>query len=436
MKFSVITPSHDPRYLADCYRSLLAQTHTDWEWTIVLNGNAAGWNPSVDLRADARVKVYGAPLTNGLHGIGALKRYACDWATGDILVELDHDDLLHPECLASLASVFAKNPEVGFVYSNAARFRDDGAHPGDYGSYYGWEPSRLMTLSEGADFIAKPAYVHPLWEPTPQALSRIWFAPDHVRAWRRATYYAAGGHDGRLEVCDDYDLILRTYLVTDFLAIDEPLYFYRVGNNTSGPGVRNAEIQQKQFALSNEYRSRIVETWARRQGLLLLDLCSHGNAAAGYQGVDLVAGPGEIQADLTKRWPFEDGTVGVIRAQDALEHLPDKLHTLAEIHRCLAHGGWLLSDTPSAAGAGADMDPTHVSRWLPQSFWYWTREASRSFLPGYPKVPLFQAWQLEEVYYNDWYRRHGIPYVRFHGSAIKDGPRLPGAYDLEQNYCG
>jgi hypothetical protein len=433
MRFSVFTPSHAPRYLLDCYRSLQAQTYPDWEWIVVLNSGA-----EVALfEDDPRVEVYGPPCTNGLHGIGALKRWACDRARGDVFVELDHDDLLHPECLEQLFKVFSERPEIGFAYSNAARFRDDGAHPGSFNTAYGWTPPVQLPTEEARGLITQHAWVHHLWEPTPQAMSRIWFAPDHVRAWRRSTYYQAGGHDPRQEVCDDYSLMLRTYLVTEFARIDRPLYFYRVGNNTSGPGPRNAQIQRMQLELSSQHRMQLVTTWARRHGLMLLDLCSHGNAPAGFQGVDLHAGPGELQADLSKRWPFEDGSVGVIRAQDALEHMADKGHTMSEIYRVLAHGGWLLSDTPSSNGNGADMDPSHVSRWNEKSFWYYTRDAHRRFVAGYPSVPHFQAWELHEHYFgNDYLQRHGIKYVRAHLSAVKDGPRLPGAYELEASYCG
>ncbi len=41
MNISVFTPSHDSRYLSDCYRSLVSQSYTDWEWVVVLNRGAA-----------------------------------------------------------------------------------------------------------------------------------------------------------------------------------------------------------------------------------------------------------------------------------------------------------------------------------------------------------------------------------------------------------
>ena len=40
MDISVFTPSHDSRYLSDCYRSLVSQSYTDWEWVVVLESRS------------------------------------------------------------------------------------------------------------------------------------------------------------------------------------------------------------------------------------------------------------------------------------------------------------------------------------------------------------------------------------------------------------
>src|SRR3954454_13980940 len=97
MVLSVFTPSHNPRYLDECLRSLQAQTFQDWEWVVLLNGKATSWSPA---QPDPRVKVTKAPP--GVKGVGAAKKAACEIATGDILVELDHDDTITPSCLVAI----------------------------------------------------------------------------------------------------------------------------------------------------------------------------------------------------------------------------------------------------------------------------------------------------------------------------------------------
>lgn len=429
MIISVFTPTHNTRYLAEAYQSLVAQTFTNWEWVVLLNGDAT---LSDGFPLDERVRVLEAP--DGVKGIGALKQYACAACTGEILVELDHDDLLHVDALWHIAAAFDKNPHIGFVYSDTVRFCDSGAKPVQFDAAYGWEKLNKVGIAG----LNRMGWLVRAFDPTPQSLARIWYAPDHVRAWRRTVYEAVGGHDPKLEVCDDYDLLLRTYLATDFVHIKHPLYAYRFGaHNTTKEAATLLKIQNEQFRLGNKYRVEIAEAWARRKGLMLLDICSGPEPADGYCGVDKNFGGSKCAEGLVTRcdlaedwWAFADDEVGVMRAQDALEHLPDKLRTMSEAYRVLAHGGWLFSDTPSADGRGAFQDPTHVSYWNSNSFWYWTSEAQRKFLPDYPHVPHFQMWHVENLYYNDWYRMHDIPYVRAHMSAIKQGPRLAGPYDF------
>lgn len=79
---TVFTPSHTPAYLDECHRTVLAQTHTDWEWIVLLNAGAE-WEPP---RPDPRIRiVHGESSGN----VGAAKREACALATGEILVELE-----------------------------------------------------------------------------------------------------------------------------------------------------------------------------------------------------------------------------------------------------------------------------------------------------------------------------------------------------------
>ena len=59
------------------------------------------------------------------------------------------------------------------------------------------------------------------------------------------------------------------------------------------------------------------------------------------------AGVEFLQADLTEKLPIADGTVQVVYCSEVVEHLPFPEQLLAEIHRVLRPGGYLLLTTPN-----------------------------------------------------------------------------------------
>lgn len=383
MYFSVITPSHDPRFLNEAWASLQQQTFTDFEWVVALN-NGASWSPP---SPDPRIRVVRLPVD--AEGVGAIKRLAFFRGQGRVLVELDHDDLLTPNCLQRLHESF-EDAEPDFIYSNNAKL-------GEFTPYnpaYGWRHRAFP--HDGRSLVEMHSF-----PPSARTFSTIWFAPDHVRAWRRDFYHRIGGHDPSLQVLDDHDLLIRTYLRGRCRHLDECLYIYRItGGNTWIK--RNTEIQSGTISLMRSSMERLALRQANVNGLPALDLGSGAWGAPGFTSVDLHGTP-DVRADLTGMWPWQNGSVGAIRAHDLVEHLPDTVHFFTEAHRVLAPGGWLLLLFPSATGKGAFRDPTHVRYLVDQTVWYFTRPEYSRFIG---LEPLFSEGLLEEC--ECW----GLPYVR------------------------
>ena len=325
------------------------------------------------------------------------------------MVEVDHDDVITPDCLAEIAKAF-EDPEIGFVYSDNAKLQDDFI---PYGAEYGWTYKHAEW--KGKKYISMNSF-----EPSANCMSLIWFAPDHVRAWRTSVYNKVGGHNPQLSILDDQELIMRTYMIALFKYIPKTLYFYRIyGENTWLE--RNQQIQENTVKLMCEWQQRLAERDADLKGLRKIDIGGGLFPREGYESVDVKNGM--IIADLNKKWPFEDGEVGVINASHVIEHLVDKHHTMSEIHRVLADMAWVFIDVPSTDGRGAFQDPTHVSYWNQNSFWYYTREEQANFI--YNKDIKFQDYLLDTFYPNDWHRDNHIPITRTFLSAIKSDKRRP-----------
>jgi glycosyltransferase involved in cell wall biosynthesis len=407
---SVFTPSHNSKYLDDAYESLKAQTYKGWEWIVLLNGDAEWNRPNYD----DRVRIaYADAEING--NVGALKRHAADLCSGDILVELDHDDILAPNALSKIKEVFDKNSQTVFVYSDFSQINEDKTPNLEmFDLTYGWS-----YYQDGEHLVCSSL------EHTPHNVSYIWYAPNHVRAFRKSAYNAAGGYDSSRKVLDDQDLINRLYLQGRFYHIKECLYYQRIHlNNTQIEPETNRFIQEETVKLHAQNIQPLLLKWSEDNGLLALDLGGAHNPAPGYKTVDLYE-PADYVGDVFNIFgKMEDNSVGVIRAVDFCEHISDKIRLWNEFYRVLAHGGMVLSLTPSTDGRGAFQDPTHVAFYNQNSFWYWVDENYRRYVPEIKAN--FQISQLFTHFPSNWHQENNIPYVCANLIAIKDGPRQGG----------
>ena len=137
----------------------------------------------------------------------------------------------------------------------------------------------------------------------------------------------------------------------------------------------------------------------------------------GYFGIDRHPWPGVDRiADLALGIPLDDNVADEIRAHDLIEHLPDKIRTLNEIWRVLKPGGIADILVPSTDGRGAFQDPTHVSYWNANSFWYFEvgNPHRELFGEAYGVVARFKILSLAEGH-----APHGIIHLRVALQAVK-----------------
>lgn len=404
---SVFTPTHDITYLEDAHASLKLQSFEDWEWVIVPNGNV-GILPSSIMR-DKRVKVIdgGGKLFN----VGALKQFACHHCAGDAFVELDHDDLLlRSDTLQKIADAFAAG--AGFVYSDTAVFRytpKQGDQPPKYGEYFystqhGWD--RYPISVYGRELVATRCF-----DLTPRALCEILYSPDHVRAWSRDAYRQAGGHNSELPVCDDHQLMIKTYLTrAKFHYLAGCHYLYRLFTHNTVL-TRNAKIQELSASHKKRYLGDLIQSWLGRHKLELLDIRK------------LIASGWDVDRHLLQG--FGQNKIGHILIDNVLQKWAGwqvrEFMNLA--YNALVPGGYLTVVVPevhSGMGYGDVEWQSHFSR---VSFrpYTWQQAAKEN-----GKVTCrFQEVDCTEVFPSEWHAKSGFKYLRFCFSALK-GQRQPG----------
>jgi len=133
-----------------------------------------------------------------------------------------------------------------------------------------------------------------------------------------------------------------------------------------------------------------------------LNLGSNDDHRPGFINVDRVQ-PADQIADLTVfPWPWATSSVRCIAASHIVEHLPDRISTMNEMHRVLKPGGRLVIDVPSAAhGSGFAQDPTHCSAWSMNSFGYYEdgHPDWKRFHKSYGITARFKVIELNEMRY-------------------------------------
>lgn len=418
MHVTVFTPTHDVTWLSETWASLRAQTYEDWDWLLLPNGGA---RIPADITADVRVKVLAEDWTM-TGNVGALKRQLCNHAAGPVLIELDHDDILTPDCLAEVAAAIGDPLQPAFVYSDFVQFwPDHTSHV--YPEDQGWETYPFEY--GGRSYAAQRSF-----EPDASSLRRIYYAPNHVRAWTKAAYAAVGGHDPELPICDDHDLICRMYLAgVPFQHVPKVLYLYR--DRAEETPMQNSfrkfrddgTLEKVHHRNQNRYTWKLAFEWCRRAGLAKYDLGGRIDCPEGYTSVDLR--DADVICDVTKGMPFEDNSVGIFRAADFLEHIPREyvVPFMNEMWRRPAPGGWLISRTPSTGGKGAFCDPTHASFWNDLNFRYYSDRRYAAYVPEI--TCRFQAARVWECYPSDWHKQLELKYVYADMVALK-GQRFPG----------
>lgn len=365
-RVSLVTPSHDVRFLKRAAWSVAQQTDLDdVEWVIVVNGTATSEDvlrETADLGSRVSFRIVRAPEHEKT--IGALKLCGFMVATGDVLIELDHDDALAPECIAEVRAAFETGAE--FAYSNMALMDEGWRSFGLWPEYVTTRKCRVYgrEMEEGIASFSP----HTI-------LNAGAAAPCHVRAWTRELYQRLGGHDRAVNFTEDLEFLSRVYASGCKVAhIDKPLYLYYVAPNDQRRQAAWA-VRAEHLDWIPRHIESVVREWCRRNDLAVLhgfDELAHRNSG---QPAGLVILGDEAAPEDQKRVIYD--------AWDAL-----------------AHGGFLIARVSQT--------------WTPQPF-------IDVFRPnGAEPFDRFQEFQAQ---FYDVETHAGVNAV---GIADKDGPALPG----------
>ena len=268
---SFFTPIYNTgEKLWNTYRSVRDQTYNNWEWVLVNDSTDGGKTLKIAEEialVDPRVKVYDFREKSG-GCIGESKYRCCSLAKGYILAELDHDDLLVKTCAEDLHNAAQAHPDCGMFYGDTAEVNEEWENQkyGEgfalgYGSYRDEEyEGRLLSPANQQNI-------------NPKTIRHIVGVPNHVRAWRRSTYFEIGGHNRSLTIADDFELVIRSFLYSKICKIPKLSYIQFLYNNSGGRNTHDlsrADIQRRVRTIAQYYNEQInarfielgIEDWA------------------------------------------------------------------------------------------------------------------------------------------------------------------------------
>ncbi|WP_413701747.1 glycosyltransferase family 2 protein [Psychromonas sp. KJ10-10] len=179
--FSIIVPTYQPdlSLFKEMVASVIGQRYTHWQLVIVddASQNAELTDYLDSLVEDTRISVI-QRSENGHISLSSNDGLAI--ATGDYIVLLDHDDLLHCDALSAMAEAIDKNPKAKILYSD----EDKITHKGER-AFPHFKPQWNRDLLYSLNYIS------------------------HLGVYNRSLVESVGGFRVGFEGSQDYDLLLR-----------------------------------------------------------------------------------------------------------------------------------------------------------------------------------------------------------------------------------
>ncbi len=221
-------------WIEEAIRSVLSQTYGDFELVVVDDGSSDS-TPDIVRRFAPPARFIQRPH----RGVAAARNAGIAASNGEIIAQLDADDVWAPHMLSTLLPYF-QQPDVDVV-SGAVLYWDGVAPPPPFSTPAPRPASRLSGTAVWRRLLSGPNVI-----------------PNSCTLFRRSAFVAVGGFDETLSVAEDFDLWLRlAHSGSVFVLHPEPLALLR-----RRPGSLSSHLSTK-----IDCHLRIVSKWLRQPGL-------------------------------------------------------------------------------------------------------------------------------------------------------------------------
>lgn len=230
-KVTIYIPAFNTeKYILDCVNSALNQTYKNIEVSIQNGGSSDNTLSIIESNFShlKNVIISSQPTT-----LGEGTNIAIQQGSGELILQLDSDDILHPHAAERLVEAIGKQNVCS--YGNFSRIDENGETIDS-----GWE---------------EPLY-------TRERLTRSMII-HHPRMFRRDAWELVGGHDEKLRNAEDYDFFLKLSEKGNMVHVRESLYSYRIlegsaSNFSSDVLTSNTHLVQKRMLERNKLNYELI----------------------------------------------------------------------------------------------------------------------------------------------------------------------------------
>jgi Glycosyl transferase family 2 len=216
---SVIMPMYNAaRFVDAAVRSILGQSHADFEFLIVDDGSTDQSAEIVSSLAaqDSRIQLF----QQANQGIVASLNRMIDIARGPIIARMDADDISLPDRFARQIAYLNAHPDIGALGTQFIEVDEQGAVR---------DATFRHPTGSGAVMAA-------LFDGMPVANPTVMFRADQLRA--------AGGYRQAFRHCEDYDLFLRLSRISQIDNLPDVLFHYRRSQGQMSVAAHNLQTRQ------------------------------------------------------------------------------------------------------------------------------------------------------------------------------------------------
>ncbi len=211
LKFSIIVPLYNTnlKFLSALIKSVQAQIYSNWELCMADGSDKPnGIKNCIDSFQEKDSRIIYRKLNKNL-GISGNTNAAIELATGEYLVMLDHDDLLHPTALfENMKTICETGAEL--VYSDEMTFE----HKIKNVRWIHFKPDFAIDNLRANNYIC------------------------HLMVYKKNLLDEVGFYDSRFDGSQDHDMVLRLCEATDQIQhISKVLYFWRAHRGSAASDV-------------------------------------------------------------------------------------------------------------------------------------------------------------------------------------------------------